>query len=223
MQEVILGLIVLIALFIPLYRFIKRKKKLNQDLQLEDVDMIRYGPFSGQYSIRKKVLVFLLCSSQMLFAEINLSTIDNWGIESWGQETLMLKKTSNSTKSNFFIEMSRPFCICTDPLITTQIANSTYNKGDKIKATMSIDNYKPVDIIFEVVTFLNDTEFLLRPKFYPSLRSANIIKIKFEHNVPLDDILFNTKGMTNAMKQSEKICLSIFELEEGEMKDTRNI
>ena len=88
---------------------------------------------------------------------------------------------------------------------------------------MSIDNYKPVDIIFEVVTFLNDTEFLLRPKFYPSLRSANIIKIKFEHNVPLDDILFNTKGMTNAMKQSEKICLSIFELEESEMKDTRNI
>ena len=223
MQEVILGLIVLIAVFIPLYRFIKRKKKLNQDLQLEDVDMIRYGPFSGQYSIRKKVLVFLLCSSQMLFAEINLSTIDNWGIESWGQETLMLKKTSNSTKSNFFIEMSRPFCICTDPLITTQIANSTYNKGDKIKATMSIDNYKPVDIIFEVVTFLNDTEFLLRPKFYPSLRYANIIKIKFEHNVPLDDILFNTKGMTNAMKQSEKICLSIFELEEAEMKDTRNI
>ena len=184
MIEVALSLIVLIALFIPLYRFIKRKRKLNQDFQLEDVDMIHYGPFSGQYSIRKKVLVFLLCSSQMLFAqmlfaEINLSTIDNWGIESWGRETLMLKKTSNSTKSNFFIEMSRPFCICTDPLITTQIANSTYNKGDKIKATMSIDSFKPVDIIFEVVTFLNDTEFLLRPKFYPSLRSANIIKIKF--------------------------------------------
>jgi hypothetical protein len=36
-------------------------------------------------------------------------------------------------------------------------------------------------------------------------------------------MLFNTKGMTNAMKQSEKICLSIFELEESKMKDTRNI
>ena len=37
MIEVALSLIVLIAVFIPLYRFIKRKKKLNQDLQLEDV------------------------------------------------------------------------------------------------------------------------------------------------------------------------------------------
>ena len=222
MQEVILGLIVLIAVFIPLYRFIKRKKKLNQDLQLEDVDMIRYGPFSGQYSIRKKVLVFLLCSFQMVFADIDLRTIDNWGIDNWGNDTLMMQKTSDNTKSNLYIEMSRPFCICTDPIITTPMQSSTYNKGDKIKATMTVDNYKPVDIIFEVDTILDD-DYVLRPRYYPSLRYADIVKIKFENNVPLDDMLFNTKGMTNAMEQSERICLSIFELEESEMKDTRNI
>lgn len=223
MQEVILGLIVLIAVFIPLYRFIKRKKKLNQDLQLEDVDMIRYGPFSGQYSIPKKVLVFLLCSSQIVFADINLRTIDNWGIDNWGNDTLMMQKTSDNTKSNLYIEMNRPFCICTDPIITTPMQSSTYNKGDKIKATMTVDNYKPVDIIFEVDSILDDDDYVLRPRYYPSLRYADIVKIKFENNVPLDDMLFNTKGMTNAMKQSERICLSIFELEEQTIQDTKNV
>jgi hypothetical protein len=223
MIEVIFGLIALTVLIYSISKLIKRRKKLNQDLLLEDIDTIHYGPFSGQYSIRRYILTLLLCSSQVVFAGIDLRTIDNWGIDSWGSDALMLQKTSDSTKSNLYIEMSRPFCICTDPIITTPVAKSTYNTGDKIKATMTVDNYKPVDIIFEVDSILDDDDYLLRPKYYPSLRYASIVKIKFENSSPLDDISFNTKGMTNAMKQSEKICLSIFELEESEMKDTRNI
>ena len=223
MIEVIFGLIALTVLIYSISKLIKRRKRLNQDLLLEDLDMIHYGPFSGQYSIRKYVLTLLLCSSQIVFASIDLRTIDNWGIDNWGNDTLMLQKTSDSTKSNLYMEMSRPFCICTDPIITTPVAKSTYNTGDKIKATMTVDNYKPVDIIFEVDSILDDDDYLLRPKYYPSLRYASIVKIKFENSSPLDDISFNTKGMTNAMKQSEKICLSIFELEESEMKDTKNI
>jgi len=223
MIEVVLGLVFLLALFIPLLRFIKKRNRLNQELILEDIDTIHYGPFSGQYSIRKHVLILLLCSSQTVFADIDLRTIDNWGIDSWGTDTLMLQKTSDSTTSNLYIEMSRPFCICTDPIITTPMQSSSYNKGDKIKAAMTVDNYKPVDIIFVVDTILDDGDYILRPRYYPSLRYADIVKIKFENNVLLDDMLFNTKGMTNAMKQSEKICLSIYELEESEMKDARNI
>ena len=108
MQEVILGLIVLTALITPLYKLIKRRRRLNQELLLEDIDTIHYGPFSGQYSIRKYVLTFLLCSSQIVFADINLRTIDNWGIDNWGNDTLMMQKTSDNTKSNLYIEMSRP-------------------------------------------------------------------------------------------------------------------
>ena len=223
MIEVIFGLIALTVLIYSISKLIKRRKKLNQDLLLEDIDTIHYGPFSGQYSIRRYILTLLLCSSQAVLADLNLRTIDNWGIDNWGNNTLMLQKTSDSTKSNLYMEMSRPFCICTDPIITTPVAKSTYNNGDKIKATMTVDNYKPVDIIFEVDSILDDDEYLLRPRYYPSLRYASIVKIKFENSSPLDDISFNTKGMTNAMKQSEKICLSIFELEESEMKDTKNI
>jgi len=223
MIEVIFGLIALTVLIYSISKLIKRRKKLNQDLLLEDIDTIHYGPFSGQYSIRRYILTLLLCSSQVVFAGIDLRTIDNWGIDSWGSDALMLQKTSDSTKSNLYIEMSRPFCICTDPVITTPIGKSNFNEGDKIEATMMVDNYKPVDIIFEVDSILDDDDYLLRPKYYPSLRYASIVKIKFENSSPLDDISFNTKGMTNAMKQSEKICLSIFELEESEMKDTKNI
>ena len=223
MIEVIFGLIALTVLIYSISKLIKRRKRLNQDLLLEDLDMIHYGPFSGQYSIRRYVLTLLLCSSQVVFAGIDLRTIDNWGIDSWGSDALMLQKTSDSTKSNLYIEMSRPFCICTDPVITTPIGKSNFNEGDKIEATMAIDNYKPIDIIFEVDSILDDDDYLLRPRYYPSLRYASIVKIKFENSSPLDDISFNTKGMTNAMKQSEKICLSIFELEESKIKDTKNI
>ena len=223
MIEVIFGLIALTVLIYSISKLIKRRKRLNQDLLLEDLDMIHYGPFSGQYSIRRYVLTLLLCSSQVVFAGIDLRTIDNWGIDSWGSDALMLQKTSDSTKSNLYIEMSRPFCICTDPVITTPIGKSNFNEGDKIEATMAIDNYKPVDIVFYVDSILEENEYILKPRYYPSLRYAELIKIKFENDTPLQDISFHTKGMTNAMKQSEKICLSIYQLEESEMKDARNI
>ena len=81
MIEVIFGLIALTVLIYSISKLIKRRKKLNQDLLLEDIDTIHYGPFSGQYSIRRYILTLLLCSSQVVFADLNLRTIDNWGRE----------------------------------------------------------------------------------------------------------------------------------------------
>ena len=40
---------------------------------------------------------------------------------------------------------------------------------------------------------------------------------------PIVTEVCKNKEVTNAMKQSEKMCLSIFELEEAEIKETRNI
>ena len=48
-----------------------------------------------------------------------------------------------------------------------------------------------------------------------------MIKIKFSHNVELDDLLFNIKGMSNAMKQSEKICFSEYNLTKPKVEDVR--
>jgi hypothetical protein len=61
----------------------------------------------------------------------------------------------------------------------------------------------------------------LKPKYYPSLRYAEIIKIKFAQDIELDDMIFNTKGMRNAMKQSERICFSEYPLNESDVEDVR--
>ena len=229
MEEYIgFGLIGLLA--ISLIFGVKKLLTLKKDLYdyedeiILDNDMVHYGPFSGSIKNPCQKLVLLAAfSSSFLPADIELRTIDNWGISSWGEETLVLQKTSDNHQSNFYIEMERPFCICTDPVITTPSGDTNYNNGDRIEAMMTIDNYKPKKVVFDVESVFEDGTYLLKPKYYPSLRYAEIIKIKFAQNVELDDMLFNTKGMSNAMKQSERICFSEYNLEPEAMKETNRI
>ena len=112
----------LAALFITsLVLIIKKTFKKKKDLYkyedeiILDNDMIHYGPFSGSLdkSYRKHILL-LAVSSSFLSADIEFRTIDNWGINSWGQEALILHKKSDDLQSNFYIEMNRPFCTCPD-------------------------------------------------------------------------------------------------------------
>ena len=229
MEEVIgfsvVGLLV-VCLFLGIKKLLFKKKDLYdyEDEIILDKDMVHYGPFSGNFKNPcRKLILLLAVSSSSLSAGLDIRTIDNWGIDSWGNESIMMQKTSDSTHSNLYIEMPRPFCICTDPIITTPPGNSNYNIGDKVEATMTIDNYKPKKILLHVKSIFEDGEYLLKPQYYPSLRYAEIIKIKFAQNVALDDILFNTKGMSNAMKQSEKICLSSHELNTEKFQDTKRI
>ena len=193
----------------------------NGDEIILDSDMVHYGPFSGnpgQKHFRK--FVFLLSiSSSFLVADIEIQTMDNWGISSIGNELLYLEKHSEDVQSTLFISMERPFCICANPLFTAPIGNSSYNPGDKIEATMIVDQLKPKKIHFYVDTIFENGNYLLRPVNYPPLRYAEIIRVKFASNVNLEDILFNTKGMSNAMNQSERICFSNYML--GEMQDTK--
>ena len=219
-----LAVLFLTTLVLIIKKTFKKKKDLYkyEDEIILDNDMVHYGPFSGSLdkSYRKHILL-LAVSSSFLSADIEFRTIDNWGINSWGQEALILHKKSDDLQSNFYIEMNRPFCICTDPMITTPTETTNYNIGDKIEAVISVDNFKPKKIVFEVINIFDDDNYLLKPKHYPSLRYAEIIKIKFAQNVELDDMLFNTKGMSNAMKQSERICFSNYQLQESEIEDVR--
>ena len=218
----LIGLLV-VSLIFGVKKLLTRKKDLYdyEDEIILDNDMVHYGPFSGSIKNPCQKLVLLAAfSSSFLSADIELRTIDNWGISSWGEETLVLQKTSDNHQSNFYIEMDRPFCICTDPVITTPSGDTNYNNGDRIEAMMTIDNYKPKKVVFDVESVFEDGTYLLKPKYYPSLRYAEIIKIKFAQNIELDDMLFNTKGMSNAMRQSEKICLSGYDLKVPEIQET---
>ena len=227
MEEFIgFGLLALIVVTIGLgiRRLFKPKKALfeYEDEIILDEKMVHYGPFSGSFMYpHRKFILLLTVSSSFLAADIELRTIDNWGISSWGNETLVMQKTSDNHQSNFYIEMDRPFCICTDPIITTPSGETNYNVGDRIEAVITIDDYKPKKVVFDVKNIFEDGTYLLKPKYYPSLRYAEIIKIKFVQNVALDDMLFNTKGMRNAMKQSERICFSNYELKASEIEDVK--
>tara|TARA_B100000941_G_scaffold266164_1_gene221235 strand:+ start:143 stop:823 length:681 start_codon:yes stop_codon:yes gene_type:complete len=225
MEEFIgFGLVALFitGLVITIKKVFTKKKKLHEDEIILDNDMVHYGPFSGSLdkSYRKHILL-LAVSSSFLAADIELRTIDNWGISSWDNETLLLQKTSYDTNSNLYIEMERPFCICTDPVITTDSGNTNYNIGDRIEAVMTVDEHKPKKIVFDVKSISDNGSYLLKPKYYPSLRYAEIIKIKFAQNVDMDEMVFNTRGMSSAMKQSERICFSDYELKESEIEDAR--
>ena len=225
MEEFIgFGLVALFitGLVITIKKVFTKNKKLHEDEIILDNDMVHYGPFSGSLdkSYRKHTLL-LAVSSSFLAADIELRTIDNWGISSWDNETLLLQKTSYDTNSNLYIEMERPFCICTDPVITTTSGNTNYNIGDRIEAVMTVDEHKPKKIVFDVKSISDNGSYLLKPKYYPSLRYAEIIKIKFAQNVDMDEMVFNTRGMSSAMKQSERICFSDYELKESEIEDAR--
>ena len=115
--------------------------------------------------------------------------------------------------------MERPFCICTDPVITTDSGNTNYNIGDRIEAVMTVDEHKP-KIVFDVKSISDNGSYLLKPKYYPSLGYAEIIKIKFAQNVDMDEII-QYKGNVSAMKQSERICFSEYPLNESEIEDVR--
>ena len=214
----------IVCLIFGVKKLISKKKNPHkyEDEIILDNDMIHYGPFSG--SIKnpyRKLILLLTVSSSFLTADIELRTIDNWGIVSWGEQTLLLQKTSHNQEANLYIEMERPFCICADPIITTQAGETNYNLGDKIEAMMTVDNLRPKKIVFDVQMIFDDGSYLLKHKHYPSFRDSQMIKINFAHNIEMDDLLFNIKGMSDAMKQSEKICFSEYDLAKPNIEDVR--
>ena len=80
--------LILIGLFLTIKKIFTKKKDLHEDEIILDNDMVHYGPFSGCLgkSYRKHMLL-LAFSSSFLSADIELRTIDNWGISSWDNET----------------------------------------------------------------------------------------------------------------------------------------
>ena len=219
---VILALTSLVLLFKKIFK--RNNSSLgNGDEIILDSDMVHYGPFSGNPGRQhfRKFVFLLSISSSFLAADIDIQTMDNWGISSFGNELLYLEKHSENVQSTLFIAMERPFCICANPLLTAPVGNSSYNPGDKIEATMIVDQLKPKKIHFYVDTIFENGNYLLKPVNYPPLRYAEIIRVKFATNVELEDMLFNTKGMSNAMKQSERICFSNYVLDESAMQDNK--
>jgi len=210
-------------------RLFKPKKDFfeYEDEIILDEKMLHYGPFSGSFMYpHRKFILLLTVSSSFLSADWDIRTIDGWGIDSYSSENLIMQKTSDNTKSNLYLEMARPFCITSEPTITTPVGNTNYSENDGIKATMTVDRGKPKEILLRIGNILGegpDIDYVFKLAYFPSFRNGKTFHIKFNNDTRLEDMSFTIEGLSNAMKQSEKMCMSIYDFYEEEMQETNLI
>ena len=232
MEEVIgFGLLALMVITVGLgiKRLFKPKKALfeYEDEIILDEKMLHYGPFSGSFMYpHRKFILLLTVSSSFLSADWDIRTIDGWGIDSYSNENLIMHKTSDSTKSNLYLEMARPFCITSEPTITTPVGNTNYSENDDIKATMTVDRGKPKEILLQIGNILGEgpnIDYVFKLAYFPSFRNGKTFHIKFDNDTRLEDMSFTIEGLSNAMQQSEKMCMSTYDFYEEEMQETNLI
>ena len=158
-------------------RLLKPKKALfeYEDEIILDKKMLHYGPFSGAFVYpHRKFILLLSISSSFLTADWDIRTIDGWGIDSYSNENLIMQKTSDNTKSNLYLEMARPFCITSEPTITTPVGNTNYSENDDIKATMTVDRGKQKEILLQIGNILGegpDIDYVFKLAYFPSFRN----------------------------------------------------
>ena len=225
---VIVGLVVL-SLYLGIKKLFKKKAGLftYEDEIILDKKMLHYGPFSGAFVYpHRKFILLLSISSSFLTADWDIRTIDGWGIDSYSSENLIMQNTSDNTKSNLSLEMARPFCITSEPTITTPVGNTNYSENDDIKATMTVDRGKPKEILLKIGNILGegpDIDYVFKLAYFPSFRNGKTFHIKFDNDTRLEDMSFTIEGLSNAMKQSEKMCMSTYDFYEEEMQETNLI
>ena len=120
----------LVALFITglvltIRKVFTKKKDLYEyeDEIILDNDMVHYGPFSGSpKNPCRKLSLLLAVSSSFLSADIEFRTIDNWGINSWGQEALILQKTSDDHQGWGSL-----------PKLTASMSGSSGRQADRVR------------------------------------------------------------------------------------------
>ena len=221
--------LMVITVGLGIKRLFKPKKALfeYEDEIILDEKMLHYGPFSGSFMYpHRKFILLLTVSSSFLSADWDIRTIDGWGIDSYSNENLIMHKTSDSTKSNLYLEMARPFCITSEPTITTPVGNTNYSENDDIKATMTVDRGKPKEILLQIGNILGegpDIDYVFKLAYFPSFRNGKTFHIKFNNDTRLEDMSFTIEGLSNAMKQSEKMCMSSYDFYEEEMQETNLI
>ena len=232
MEEVIgFGLLALMVITggLGIKRLFKPKKDFfkYEDEIILDEKMLHYGPFSGSFMYpHRKFILLLTVSSSFLSADWDIRTIDGWGIDSYSNENLIMHKTSDSTKSNLYLEMARPFCITSEPTITTPVGNTNYSENDDIKATMTVDRGKPKEILLQIGNILGEgpnIDYVFKLAYFPSFRHGKTFHIKFDNDTRLEDMSFTIEGLSNAMQQSEKMCMSTYDFYEEEMQETNLI
>ena len=160
------------------------------------------------FSLKLLILFF----STTAFAEVDIVTLDDFAIYSVNDHDLVIAKNGKTDRENFLgFRMERPFCICSNIVLSIKKGNMDIERGDRLKGTMTIDMKKPYKTNFKVLNIFDNGNLLLAPRGFPSIRSSQLIKVKLDNGISES---FFMKGIDEVMEQSKSMCESPYLYEE---------
>tara|TARA_B100001123_G_C15077325_1_gene934198 strand:+ start:121 stop:639 length:519 start_codon:yes stop_codon:yes gene_type:complete len=171
--------------------------------------------------MKSTIIVIFLFMSYSTHSEIDITTLDNFGIFSTSEHNLIISKQGNKDRNSFLAyRMERPFCVCSNPVISLPSGTEELEVGSELEATIQVDLKKGVDTLLRVLQIFDSGHLLLRPLQFPTFRSSSLVKVKTEYGI---SETFSTKGIDEAMKQSRRMCESefLYEYVEPKAKEMR--
>ena len=162
----------------------------------------------------KRLFTLLLFSPLLIYAEVDLVTLDNWNISNTTEHDLFISKQGEINPKNFIgFQMNRPFCICANPIFNLK-TDYEIKEGSTFEATIAVELSKPFSIFFKILKVFESGSVFLRPLSFPSLTDSKVVEVKSK----LANELFLTAGMQHAMDSSKSMCESNYYFEHIEPK-----
>ena len=219
MTETIISLTIISLAFFKIAQSINKrrlKKAQANPIQLENLSMMRLGPFSGSCEIFKKSksMLLLFAFSFAVQADVTSQTLSDWEIDDLDEDTLIVAKSSEQIKSSKSIigfHVSRPHCFAENPIIMLRSELGDFYEGDKVKGEMIVDKNKPKKLLLRhEFSFVEEDEAVNWFKLmkFPSFAEAETVQVKFKSQTPLSTTIFDTTGIERARYQAEQICQS---------------
>jgi hypothetical protein len=201
---------------LTIYLFVRklRKPKPVNEIKLQKIHLMRLGPFSGQSSSFKgKSVVFMMLLSSLSYAEVSITTLDNFHIDDLSENELTVAKRAedinDGTQLGFHIE--RPHCIPNYPYLMAEIPEEM-NQGANVYAKMMVDKKKPkkAKLNLEFVMDASDGKKIgwFALKDFPSFFSASIVDVKFQPASGMKNQTYVLEGLKDSTYQAQQICNS---------------
>lgn len=158
--------------------------------------------------------VFTLFLAFPLVADVSISTLSDWEIDTFDEETLLVVKSSEQSryvKAILGFHVSRPHCIATHPIMMIRSERGTLSDGDIVWGQMKIDKNKPKMLKLErEFGFEEQDEDVnwMKIRKHPSFSQAERMEVKFKPTTKLDNFVIELTGLAEAKYQAEQICNS---------------
>ena len=216
MIETLAASIILWLLALTVYKVFKklRRSKPMDEIKLQKIHVMRLGPFSGQSnSFKGKSIIFMMLLSTLSYAEVSITTLDNFRIKDLSEDELTIAKIAedavNGTQLGFHI--ARPHCIPGYPYLLIE-APKEIEEGSTVYAKISVDKNKPIEAELYLEFTFNASDgknvgwFFLEK--FPSFNNASKVVVKFQPATGMKNQTFILDGLKDSTYQAQQICNS---------------